>query len=160
MKEQWKNIPNYIDYQASNLGRIKSLKFNKERILKPAINSSNYLCVGLSKKGKVILRTIHQLVAETFLNHKPNGHNLVINHINFNKKDNKLKNIEIVSHRINSSKRKKEGLSKYTGVTWCKTKLKWKASIYLNSKSKNLGSFDNELDAHLSYKKHFEQLNK
>ncbi len=34
LKEEWKVIENYPDYSISNLGRVKSLKFNKERILK------------------------------------------------------------------------------------------------------------------------------
>ena len=35
MIEIWKAIPGYDNYQVSNLGNVKSLKFNSEKILKP-----------------------------------------------------------------------------------------------------------------------------
>jgi len=35
MVEIWKDIPGFLDYQVSNLGRVKSLKREKEKILKP-----------------------------------------------------------------------------------------------------------------------------
>ena len=43
-KENFKDIPNYEGiYQISNLGNVKSLKYGKERILKPSFNSGGYL---------------------------------------------------------------------------------------------------------------------
>ena len=67
MNEIWKEIEGFKDYEISNLGRVKSLKYNKERILKAVINTDSYLTVCLSKKNK----TIHQLMAIAFLSHKP-----------------------------------------------------------------------------------------
>ena len=60
-----------------------------------------YLCVHLYRGGKTTrkVRTIHQLVAEAFLGN-PHGHTEV-NHKDFNKANNNLKNLEWVSHKEN-----------------------------------------------------------
>ena len=52
--EIWKFIPNYEDYQVSNLGNVKSLKYSKERLLKTNFSGKGYLSVHLSKKSKYI----------------------------------------------------------------------------------------------------------
>jgi hypothetical protein len=41
--------------------------------------------------------------------------------------------------------------SKYAGVSWCKTHLKWRAAISVNNKKISLGYYDIELDAHNAY---------
>jgi hypothetical protein len=81
-KEVFKDIPNYEGmYQASNLGRVKSLKFNRERILKTLDNGKGYLFVGLSCEGKQKQKSVHQIMAITFLNHTPDGYNgLIVDH--------------------------------------------------------------------------------
>ena len=84
MKEElWKDIPGYEGiYQASNLGRIRSLDIErmfyycdgrksnrilKGRILKPYPHSSGYKVVSLYKDGECALRTIHGLIFSTFV---------------------------------------------------------------------------------------------
>jgi len=52
---------------------------------------------------------------------------------------------------IDSDKYKK-GTSKYKGVSWCKKKLKWRATIHMNNKCQHLGYFDEEDDAYNKYK--------
>jgi hypothetical protein len=87
-----------------------------------------------------------------FLNHKPNGHVLVVDHINNNRADNRLENLQIITQRENSSKDKK-GVSKHTGVFWNKQNTKWHAQIQINGKKKHLGYFKCETAAHLSYQR-------
>ena len=104
--ENWKDIKGYEGhYQVSDLGRVKSIKFNKERILHIQKNGSGYLKCELCKNGKVKTRTVHSLVAEVFLNHESNIYN-VVDHINNIKTDNKLSNLQIISQRENSTKDK------------------------------------------------------
>lgn len=63
--EMWKDIPDYEgDYQESNFGRTKSLKFGKEKILKPSFHETGYLRIHLAKKGKGKNFYPHRLVAE------------------------------------------------------------------------------------------------
>jgi len=99
-KEIWKPVKNYEGfYEVSNIGRIKSLindKTRKEKILKQNI-ACGYLKVNLYFNGVKKCRSVHQLVAEAFLNHKPNGHKLVVNHINFIRTDNRVSNLRWVT---------------------------------------------------------------
>ena len=153
MKEYWKIINEYPDYMVSDLGNIKSLKYGKERILKKTISRDGYYRVTLSKNLKQKVLYIHQLVAIAFLNHIPNGSDIVIDHIDNDKLNNCVKNLQIVSHRFNISKGKKNNSSKYTGVSLYNPKLKWSASININKRQIALGRFKTELEAHHAYQK-------
>ena len=162
--EVWKDIPNYEGiYQASSLGRVKSLSREiwrtrnngysvlKERILKNSINDMGYMMVGLSKDNKSKTRKTHQLVAEAFLNHKPCGYKLVINHKNFIRTDNRVENLEIVTVRENCNMKHLKSSSKYTGVSWEKDTHKWASEIHVNGVKKKLGRFKTEEEASLCY---------
>ena len=160
MLEIWKDISGYDGYyQISNLGRVKSLRFNKSKILKQRLNTAGYLCIGLSNKSKSLRYSIHQLVAIGFLNHKPNGFKLVVDHINNIKTDNRVENLQIITNRENCSKDKKEGTSKYVGVCLYNKNNKWRSKIYINGKRKHLGMFNTELEAHLAYQNALKELN-
>jgi len=74
MQEIFKTIPDYPNYQVSNLGRIKSIsrkEYNfkeKERILKNMIGYKGYLKTILSKNGKSKIFSVHRLVYLVFNN--------------------------------------------------------------------------------------------
>ncbi len=167
--EIWKDIPNYEGlYQVSNLGRVKSLerkvkntkksfRIIKERIIKQNISNKGYNNLKLSKNNKPKTYFVHKLVAMAFLNHSPCGLKLVVDHIDNNSLNNKVENLQLISHRKNISKEKK-GKSKYTGVSWYKRDKKWKSNINIKGKNKYLGLFENEYDAHLAYQKALSQL--
>jgi hypothetical protein len=157
--EIWKDIPEYEGhYQVSNLGEVKSLKYGKEKILSKAINSNGYYCCVLSKNRNTKTRKVHQLVSIAFLGHSPNGHKLVVDHIDNNRLNNRLDNLQLISQRENTSKDKKCTASKYTGVTWDKNASKWMARIRINNKNKYLGLFQKEYDAYIAYKTALNQL--
>lgn len=99
MKEIWKKIEEYNDYQVSNLGRVKSLKNKKEKVLKPSKNSSGYLQVVLSKNGKVKSHFIHKLVAKAFVDNK--NKYIEVNHIDENKTNNFYSNLEWCDRKYN-----------------------------------------------------------
>jgi hypothetical protein len=164
MEEIWKDIPDYEGlYQASSLGRIKGLKrqvknptgsYNtrKEKLLKPEITNRGYFRVVLCKNGKIKRFSVHQLIAITFLNHKPCGMDLVVDHIDNNQTNNKLQNLQVITSRQNSSKEKR-GNCKYTGVHFCARFGRWIARIHINGKKRHLGYFKCETAAHLAYQK-------
>lgn len=76
MREIWKKIvydgETYEDYQVSNLGRVKSLKFGKEKILRLIESTGGYLIVNLCKNGKMKRFKVHRLVASTFIENPEN----------------------------------------------------------------------------------------
>ena len=110
MKEIWRNIEGYKGlYKVSNLGRIKSYPRNgtikQERILKQTIDNNGYLIVGLHKNNKAKKVCVHWLVANAFIP-KEKEHE-VINHVDGDKSNNKLSNLErcTQSHNIKESYR-------------------------------------------------------
>lgn len=108
MKEIWKDIPGYEGYyQASNLGRIKSLSkkhylknktfyLTKEKILKQTKNSRGYLRVTLNKKQYFV----HRLVAITFISNDNTEKN-IINHKDCNPLNNCIENLEWCTNQEN-----------------------------------------------------------
>ena len=98
--EIWRDIEGYEGlYQVSNCGRVRSLKFGKERILNPVKIGSGYLQVGLYKNEKQKKFKVHRLVAKAFI---PNPNNLPeINHRDEDKTNNKVVNLEWCSSKYN-----------------------------------------------------------
>ena len=122
MKEIWKDIKNYEGlYQISNLGRVKSLKryvnhsgnskrVVNEKILKPVIDNTKYFVVSLWKDNKHTRPHIHRLVAETFISNLENKPH--INHIDGNKLNNSVNNLEWCTPKENIIHAYKIGLNK------------------------------------------------
>ena len=160
--EVWKDIPEFEGiYQVSNLGYVRSLRFNKIKILSNSITSSNnrkMYTVSFWVDGKGKTYYIHKLLAIAFLNHKPCGYKLIIDHIDNDSLNNKLYNLQEISQRENLSKDKK-GTSKYTGVYRCKKSKKWRANINIKGKTKHLGTFKDELEAAEAYKNELKKIN-
>lgn len=114
MEEIWKPVDGFEGYyEISNLGNLRSvdkyvrwgrgkgyIKYLPSKILSPSINNSGYKIYVLSKPGsKPVCRTIHRMVAAAFI---PNPHNLSdVNHIDENKNNNIVDNLEWVSHKEN-----------------------------------------------------------
>lgn len=148
ISEIWREVRDYTDYKVSNLGRVRSYKNNKCIVLKPYLGKKGYLSVGLSKNGIQKSRFVHQLVAESFLNHIPNGVISVVNHINSVRHDNSVSNLEIISTRENTNKKQiTTNSSSFTGVSWNKKIKKWCSTIFVNGKSNHLGTFNDEYEA-------------
>ena len=152
MIEEWKDIIGYEGlYQISNFGNVKSLKYSKSKFLKGAVNNCGYRQVNLCKNSIVKSFKIHQLVATHFLNHIVNGYEKVINHIDFNRLNNEVSNLEIVSPRENTNKKHLQSSSNSTGVSWHKGRSRWISQIYHTGKLNFLGYFKTESEASNAY---------
>jgi len=150
-KEIWKDINGYENlYQVSNFGRVKSLLFGKEKILKNSLNCGYYR---VNLNGNAI--RIHILVAVAFLRHKPDGHRLVVDHIDNNPLNNHLDNLQIITHRKNLSKDK----SGYIGVSNVKKSKKFRGRIGVNGKQIYLGMFETEIEASNAYQLKLKEIN-
>lgn len=165
--EVFKTIKDYQNYEISNLGRVKSISrfiFNgnsgfvsKEKILKQCINSGGYLIVGLTNEFNKQRIPIHVLVSESFLNNKSKGFDIVVDHIDNNKTNNNVKNLQLITHRANVSKVVR-GLSNHIGVNWNKASKKWRAAIRINGKVKHLGYFAEEIEASKAYQQELKNI--
>ncbi len=158
--EIWMDIPNYEGYyQVSNMGRVKSFHKKEPRILVQNYDGRGYYYVKLMIGGKNKDPKIHQLVAICFLGHKPDGHNIVIDHINDDSLDNRACNLQLVSPRFNGHKRKINSTSEYKGVCWIKKSHKWLAYITINGRQNRLGYFETEEEAARVYQEALSKLN-
>jgi len=146
--EKWKDIPNYEGiYKASDLGRVKSF-LNKKKviILKQSLLNTGYLTVTLCYNRNKKSRTIHTLVAESFLNHISCGYELIVEHKDHIRNNNILVNLEIITTRENTNQKHLQSTSKYVGV-YLKPNNKWSSAIWINKTQIHLGTFDSELEA-------------
>lgn len=116
MDEVWKPIKGYEDYYLiSNLGRVKSIKrkiyvgsfceekyreFKTDRILKLCDRENGYFVVTLGNAFKKKNVAVHRLVAEHFISN-PNNYP-VVNHKDFNTKNNRVDNLEWCSYKYNA----------------------------------------------------------
>lgn len=101
--EEWRDIEGYEGYyQISNMGNVRSLNYGrtgKTQVLQPHKNIYGYFQVTLFKNGKKNYYKVHRLVAQAFLE---NPNNLPqVNHINENKADNRICNLEFCTAKYN-----------------------------------------------------------
>jgi hypothetical protein len=110
--EVWKPIKGYEGrYEVSNMGRVKSLNYNhtkREKILKPRVSVGGYLTIGLTKNDKRHTQQIHRLVYDAFIGELPKykrtgkGEDILeINHIDEDKTNNCVWNLELITHTEN-----------------------------------------------------------
>ena len=111
INEIWVDVLGYEGlYQVSNLGKIKSLpRFKKSKWgtlsyingcdIKPKVSNRGYIRVGLSKDGKQTPLLAHRIVAKAFIVNTENKPH--INHIDGNKLNNHISNLEWCYHREN-----------------------------------------------------------
>ncbi len=160
MEEIWKCIPGFEGYQASNLGRIKSLSTNK--ITNGTKTNKGYLVVGI--KGKMY--QVHRLVLFAFKGLPPD--NKVCDHIDRNPLNNNIENLRWVTQQENTLNRKVWGRSNLKGVSIWPQKsylkdgtisltIRITAQITIDKKCVKIGYFKNEQEAHEAYKQAFKK---
>lgn len=113
---EWRPIEGYEGlYEVSNKGRVRSLNYRhtgEAKILRLCKNKDGYLCVHLSKNGTRYAKQVHRLVASAFI---PNiGDKPQVNHIDGDKTNNKVDNLEWVTGKENMQHAWNTGLSKMT----------------------------------------------
>jgi len=119
-EEIWKAHPEYTGIEVSTLGRVRTLdrvvpcrgngtRFVKGRILKQYSNKGGYLIAQIKIDEKWITKQVHRLVAQTFI---PNTNGFpMVNHLDCNRKNNNVKNLEWCTASYNNQYREKYGVS-------------------------------------------------
>lgn len=151
MEEIWKDIKGYEGlYQVSNLGKIKSLGRTIERIgpngkkfyrnypskiIKIALDTKGYYRTNLAKNGINKTVKIHRIVAEAFI---PNTYNKPqINHIDGNKQNNNVNNLEWCTNKENQDHSWRNGLRKKGKEHWSYGKVPKQLLNVIGSGNKN-----------------------
>ena len=163
--EKWKQIPN-LPYEISSLGKIRNLQ---GKVLKTYIQNSGYEQIKINYQGLHIHKSIHRLVAEAFI---PNPLNKeYVNHIDGNKLNNTVDNLEWCTNSENILHARKTGLnpynkptlglklkprsnnakqSQYLGVHWDKSRQRWRAVVVLDKVKYLQKRYDSEYEAALA----------
>ena len=145
--ENYRDIPGYEGtYQVSDTGNVKIIKTGK--LKKAYLVGTGYLQTELNNPKKKF--KIHQLVAMAFLGHKPDGtQNVVVDHINGNKVDNRVENLQLTTTRHNTSKAVTRDLP--TGVFKRMNWEKYTSQYWHDGKVHYLGSFSTVEEASIAY---------
>ena len=150
------SIENFSNYLIYNNGDVYSIKRNI--FIKPRFDKDGYKRVSIwndDKKNKTL--KIHQLVAMAYLDFKLDGlsnSKLVIDHIDNNKLNNYLHNLQIITRDQNSRRIKKVRKSGLKPGVY-RVGNKFKSFITINKKKLDLGLFNNEIDAYNEYMVYF-----
>ena len=93
VEEIWKNVLGFENlYQVSNLGNVRSIRFNKIRNMKKQLSNRGYFAIEFCVNNKRHTVMIHNLLAQKFICNPDNKP--VVNHINGVKTDNRVCNLE------------------------------------------------------------------
>lgn len=159
--EVWKDIKDYEGlYQISNLGRVKSLARTRksawgvtvavnECIRKQGKNHKGYNLVGLLKHAIHNTKVVHLLVWDHFGIGQRDGMIITVDHIDNDKNNNRIDNLQLLPNRDNNSKNR-PGIYP-TGVFVNVGSKRFYAGITVNKKYIYLGSFTTVNDASNAY---------
>lgn len=110
--ENFLNVNGFLDYIVSDEGYIINQRTGK--IVHASPDSCGYMTVHLYKDGKWYTKRLHRLVIDTFST-PPNDASWQVNHINGNKRDNRLINLEYVTPSENMYHAYANGLNHWVG---------------------------------------------
>lgn len=127
------SIPGYPNYLVSSCGQVWSNRSNK--YLSPTPNTRGYLTVNLSKNGKTKVFSVHRLVLTTYSNPPSLSHQ--VNHINGDKLDNSLDNLEWCTAKENTQHAIRVGLRCTKGESHGRSKLQEKDIHTIRESSKS-----------------------
>jgi len=111
--DTWRDIPGFPDYQASDRGRVRSRKSGAWQVLCQTPHRGNgYLVVSPRVDGHYVTRSVHRLIARAFFGEAAGRD---VNHINGDKHDNRLENLEYLSRGENHRHAYRTGLRDAVG---------------------------------------------
>lgn len=116
-KEEWLPVAIAPDYEVSNLGRVRSRKADRPRLLKPGVNPLGYHNLALYNSGEPTFTTVHVLVMAAFVGSRPEG--MDIRHLDGDPGNNHLDNLAYGSRSENCQDRRVHGTNVNLNKTEC-----------------------------------------
>ena len=136
---EWKKIKGFEGYFINKLGKVKSIRSFKgtvEKILKGSKTQQGYKTICMMKDGKPYTKTLHRLLAITFI---PNPKNLpCVNHKDGNKLNNSLDNLEWCTYGHNEKEAYRLGMKQ--------PRLKSKPILQINKNGKTIRRWKNSYE--------------
>ena len=137
-QEIWKDVIGYEGiYLVSNYGNIKSIYRNNKYLLLEK-TYDGYLRAAFYRNGKKERFHVHRIVANAFIENKE--YKKCVNHINSIRNDNRLENLEWVTHRENTHHHYNKK-TKHIGISYAKRMNVYQVKIYVNNTRVYLGSY-------------------
>lgn len=118
-KEEWRPVAGYEElYEVSDLGNVRNAR-NKRKLKPFGQQAHDYLTVNLKKGDVQKTYLVHRLVAEAFCEKPGKDGKLEVNHLNYNKLDNRAENLEFCTHKENAnwSTNRRSRISKFDRET-------------------------------------------
>ena len=111
INEEWRIIADFPNYEVSNYGEVRRVWKNHTNLKATAVNGFGYEIVHLSRNGENKHRPIHRLVAAAFIDNPDNLPE--VNHIDGDKLNNCVSNLEWVSRSQNMKHAYSIGLGRW-----------------------------------------------
>jgi hypothetical protein len=168
--EEWRPVKDYEGlYEVSNLGNVKGLdrkihhwqggeSFITGKILTRHFDGRGYAVVHLSKDNKGKLCKIHLLVWDVFGDKRRDGRKIQVDHIDNNKSNCCIDNLQLLNNKENTSKDRKSKYNNPTGVETLPSG-KFRSRININGETKHLGCFRTKEEAINKYQETIRSLN-
>lgn len=106
MTEVWKTVESHPNYEVSNIGNVRNTKTG--RTLSPCLSNCGYEVVSLSNNGKITSANVHTLVAKAFLTNEQPDFYTDVHHIDGDKLNNKVENLQWTTHAKNKNEPQSE----------------------------------------------------
>ena len=98
--ERWSDIDEFPSYQCSTMGRFRNVRTG--RLIRGTLARTGYIHINLTKHGKQHITQAHRVIAKTFLGTPSAPADWVVDHVNRDRTDNRLANLEWVTRRENA----------------------------------------------------------
>jgi len=140
-------IKEFKGYTFTECGKVYSYRNGIKKEILGSKDKDGYLKITLvDENGKFKYFRKHRLIIASFLGNS----DMQVNHIDGNRLNNSLSNLEYVTQRENQSHRRKmKGYD--VGVCWANKENKWRAYIQVNKKWQHLGFYNEKIDAKNAY---------